>query len=270
MPDRAWHPTPAVWVSLVWHAGCLLALTVQPAWWPWALAGIAANHALLALAGLWPQSALLGPTLARLPPAAQQRGEICLTFDDGPDALVTPRVLDLLDTHRAKASFFCIGERAACLPQLVAEIERRGHSVENHSHRHSWLFACFGLHRLQRDVGAAQEAIAAAARVPQFFRPPIGLRNILLDPVLARYGLRCVAWTRRARDGVRVDPTRALARLTTRLSAGDILLLHDTAPAGVASARAPVLEILPPLLAEIRARNLHAVTLPQACDATRR
>jgi len=136
---------------------------------------IGANHLALVLAVLWPRGQLLGPNLVRLPASAVRRREISLTFDDGPDPDVTPRVLDLLDRYQAKASFFCIGENAAAQPELVKEIARRGHSVENHSYRHHRAFAFFGISRLKREVDAAQSTVASiTGRTPVFFRAPPG------------------------------------------------------------------------------------------------
>jgi peptidoglycan-N-acetylglucosamine deacetylase len=66
---------------------------------------LAANHLLLGLIGIWPRSRSLGEHLLRLPEAAARRGEIALTFDDGPDPDVTPQVLDLVDRYQAKADF---------------------------------------------------------------------------------------------------------------------------------------------------------------------
>lgn len=96
----------------------------------------------------------------------------------------------------------------------------------------------------------AQRAIAEATGVaPRFFRAPMGLRNPLLDPVLAMEGLQLVAWTRRGYDGRPGRAERVLERLTRGLAGRDILLLHDTAPRGAPRDRpATVLEVLPRLL----------------------
>ena len=127
---RPWRPAPAIALSLLLHAAGVAALVLQPRLWPWVLGGLVANHLLLSASVLWPRGRILGPNLVRLPAAAAARNEVSLNFDDGPDPEVTPRVLDLLDRHQAKASFFCIGEKAAAHPDLVREIARRGHSVE--------------------------------------------------------------------------------------------------------------------------------------------
>jgi len=220
------------------------------------------NHVVLALIGSWPKSLSLGENMLRLPDAAVNRNEISLTFDDGPDPEVTPQVLDILDAHHAKASFFVIGDKAAAHPGLIREIVKRGHSIENHSCGHSNFYGFFPWTALNRDIRTAQEIIAGiTGRPPAFFRSPMGIRNPLLDPVIARLGLRYITWTRRGFDTVAGDPAAVLQRLTRKLSAGDILLLHDRL---ARNRRALVLEVLPVLLEKIAAAGLKPVSLPQA------
>lgn len=262
---RRWRPAPALQASALVHAAGAVALVAAPASWPWVAGGIVANHAALALAGFLPRSRLLGPNLARLPAPAAQRSEVALTFDDGPDPEVTPRVLDALDAAGLKATFFLIGERAARHAALAREIVRRGHAVENHSHRHSTAFGWYGPGRARREVEAAQGAIADATGVaPAFFRAPFGIRNPLLDPALARCGLRYVSWTRRGFDTVARDPRRVLDRLARGLAAGDILLLHDGHAARTPAGTPVVLEVLPALLERLSGAGLRPVTLRAA------
>jgi peptidoglycan/xylan/chitin deacetylase (PgdA/CDA1 family) len=163
----------------------------------------------------------------------------------------------MLDRYAAKASFFCIGEKAAAYPDIVEAIVRRGHSVENHTLRHPLTFAFFGMAALRREIAAAQAALAGAAgRTPLFFRAPAGFRSPLLDPVLAALDLRYVSWTRRGYDAVSRDPVTVLQKLTRGLGAGDVLMLHDGAPV--------VLAVLPQLLEQLHTRGLKSVTLPAA------
>lgn len=259
---RRWEPGIAIKVSAAFHVACLAYAVMRPVAWPWVLLVVVLNHVAIALIGLWPRSRLLGPNLLRLPEPARRRCEVALTFDDGPDADITPRVLDLLDRHQAKASFFCVGEKVAAHPEVVREIVRRGHSVENHSMRHSGFFGFFGLRRLRTELQTAQDAIAAATgRAPVFFRSPMGIRNPFLDPVIARLGLTYTSWTRRGFDTVARRPQAVLARLLRGLAAGDILLLHDRR---TATATPPVLEVLPALLDGIDAAGLKPVSLPMA------
>lgn len=263
-----WRPSLLVRLSIGLHGTALALVILRPAWWPWLAGAVVLNQALLTAAGLWPRSRLLGPNLVRLPPASAARGEVALTFDDGPDPAVTPRVLELLAASCATASFFCIAARAAAHPDLVQQIVQRGHSVENHSLTHPNHFACLMPPGLRRQVGGAQAILAeAAGRPPRFFRPPMGFRGPPLDFVLARAGLRHVAWTRRGYDATSRNPARVLRRLLRDLAAGDVLLLHDGNAARTRTGEPVVLAVLPALLAALAARGLRAVSLPDAYAA---
>jgi peptidoglycan/xylan/chitin deacetylase (PgdA/CDA1 family) len=247
------------------HVVILMAWLIYPASWRWLLGIIAGNHLLLFAAVFWPRGNLLGANLARLPQAARRRGEVALTFDDGPHPEITPRVLEILDRYRAKASFFCVGERASAYPDIVREIARRGHSVENHSHCHSSAFAFYGMFRLRNEVQVDQDAIARiTGGYPAFFRAPVGFRSPLLDPVPARCGLQYVSWTKRGFDAVDGDAASVLRRLTRGLMAGDILVLHDTARSA-APDETVVLAVLPALLERLAASGLKSVPLSTAC-----
>jgi peptidoglycan/xylan/chitin deacetylase (PgdA/CDA1 family) len=262
---RRWQPTPLLRASAALH-GSALALTVsQPHWWPWTAAAVLANHLQLMGTGLWPRSHALGPNWTRLPTAAAQRGEVAITIDDGPDPLVTPAVLSILDAHDARATFFCIGARAEREPQLVRACIARGHAVENHSYQHQHCFSVLGPRALRRELERAQRSLAQlTGRAPTFFRAPAGLRSPLLEPALHRLGLQLASWTRRGFDTVRSDAAHVLARLCRDLRAGDILLLHDGHAARTAAGTPVVLDVLPPLLAAIAGAGLRPVTLPQA------
>ena len=269
------HAAPARWrapllvkASVACHVGATLAVVAQPALWPWALGTVALDHALSAATGLWPRSTWLGSNWRRLPDAAAARFEVAITIDDGPDPQVTPAVLDLLDAHRACATFFCIAAHAQAHSELCREIVRRGHSVQNHSQHHAHTFSLLGPRGIHREVAQAQDTLTRiTGEAPRFFRAPAGLRNVFLAPVLQRQGLQLVSWTRRGFDTARRNPAGVLARLTHRLAAGDIVLLHDGNAARTSGGRAVVLEVLPGLLKRFAQAGLRSVTLPQALRA---
>ena len=253
------------------HAAAGAAVLLSPPAWPWALGAVAANHLVLTGGGLWPRSRWLGRNWTRLPEAAAARREIAITIDDGPDPEVTPAVLDLLDAHQARATFFAIASVAVRHPALCHEIVRRGHSVQNHSDRHSRAFSLLGPRGLRREIESAQARLADLVGVaPRFFRAPAGLRNPLLAPVLERLGLELVSWTRRGYDTVRTEPSTVLARLCDGLDAGDILLLHDGHAARTATGQPVVLAVLPALLERTARAGLRPTTLVDALPAPHR
>jgi peptidoglycan/xylan/chitin deacetylase (PgdA/CDA1 family) len=261
MADR-WKPTFAIQASLVLHAAAVIAVIARPHVWPWALAVIIVDHLILTAAGLWPRSKLLGPNWTHLPLTAATNGSVAITIDDGPDPAVTPKVLDLLDQHGAKATFFCIGELVEQHASLAREIVRRGHTIENHSQHHLHRFSVMGPAGMRAEVARAQDAIeAVTGQRPRFFRAPAGLRSPFLEPVLAPLGLRLASWTRRGFDTVNPDPAVVYRRLTRDLRGGDILLLHDGHAAHTPSGSPVILEVLPRVLQAVSAANLTPVTL---------
>ena len=262
-------PTPPLLLGVAAvHVVALGLLLVRPQLWPWALAAVLLAHGVVTLLVLTPRTRWLGPNLVRLPARHAALGEVAITLDDGPDPQVTPAVLDILDAHAAKASFFCIGERVARYPELAREMIRRGHRVENHSARHRHDFALLGPRGYRAELAEGQALIEAATGVaPGWFRAPAGFRNPMCWPAMRRLGLHLASWTRRGFDTRDGDPRRVLTRLGRGLAAGDILLLHDGHGARTARGVPVVLEVLPQLLELLRQRGLRAVALPPPDEA---
>jgi peptidoglycan/xylan/chitin deacetylase (PgdA/CDA1 family) len=219
----------------VWRA-CLLALVALAAlvWWQlgWQLGLALLLAAPLPFGGgtLWPQSRLLCPVLTRQP--TRERA-IWLTIDDGPSAQ-TLAMLDLLDQHRAKATFFVVGERAAAHPELVREIVRRGHGLGNHSATHPdrWFWA-LPPQQMREQVLRTQEILETLTGVrPRWFRAVIGMSNPFVAAPLKDAGLTRVAWCARGFDAVIADPQRVLHLVERHLAPGAIVLMHEGAPHG--------------------------------------
>jgi len=249
------RPTPFVATSLALHAAAVPAAALAPRFWPWIVGTLVTDHLAILGGGLAPRSALLGPNVVRSAAAAAS-GAVVLTFDDGPDPLVTPRVLDRLDGAGAKATFFVVGERVRRFGEIATEIARRGHRLENHTERHRPGFFFHRPSTLRREIERCQEAVAkVCARAPLYFRAPAGIRSPLVQSALAGSGLVLVSWTRRGFDTVDRDPARVAARLARDLAAGDILVLHDTAGAP------SVLDALPRLLDRLGEAGLRSVPL---------
>jgi peptidoglycan/xylan/chitin deacetylase (PgdA/CDA1 family) len=247
------------------HLAAATSVVIEPHTWPWALGGVVMNHAVLTAAGLWPKSRLLGPNWTHLPTISGARGEVAITIDDGPDPDVTPAVLDQLAGASARATFFCVGERVLHHAGLARRIIQAGHSIENHTLTHRHSFSLLGPGAMRAEIARAQDSIArVTGSAPKFFRAPAGLRNPFLDPILRDLGLCLTSWTRRGYDTVNGNPDAVYRRLTHKLAAGDILLLHDGHAARSAADRPVVLEVLPRLLDAVRTQRLTPVTLRAA------
>lgn len=246
-----WRHSPLMVATAALHLIVLGGVLAWPARWPIAIAILIASHVFILINCLLPRSPLLGSNTRRIRSA---NGCVALTFDDGPDPELTPRVLDLLDSSGAKATFFCVGQKAAEHPEIVAEIRQRGHDVQNHSYRHSNLFALWRPRAMQEEIDDTQDAIERASGVrPRFFRAPAGIQNPWLFPVLNKAGISLVSWTRRGFDTVTRDGERVAARLTRNLRAGDILVLHDRMPV--------VLDALPRVLDALAKKELRSERL---------
>jgi peptidoglycan-N-acetylglucosamine deacetylase len=176
---------------------------------------------------------------------------VSLTFDDGPDPETTPLVLDILAAEGVKATFFLIGERAARSGSLVRRIAGEGHDLGNHSwsHRSLWLA---GPRRTAQEVTRGHDAIAdVAGAPPRFFRPPWGMTNLALFPLLRRLGTPCVFWTVQT-EGRRPAPAPVqVARASRRARPSAILALHDAD--GVPGAGQRLVAALPSMIRTLRA-----------------
>jgi len=175
-----------------------------------------------------PSARGLGPAVTHF---KTTRREVWLTIDDGPHPLSTPAVLDLLDAHGARATFFLIGEKVLRHPALVAEILRRGHTIGNHTQTHPCAsFWCASARRTAAEIDACAQALHQAGAVStQLFRPPVGIKNHALHRQLAKRDLDLILWSVRGCDTVSLDPAKTLARITRHLAPGAILLIHENA-----------------------------------------
>src|SRR5690606_32659647 len=221
---------PHAWLALFLPSQLLVAL----AWWTWGwqagLPLMLLSHAPFVAAALMPRARLYAPVLSRLPAAAKQAW---LTIDDGPSDDTLP-ILDLLDAHRAKATFFLVGERAAARPEAVAETASRGRGLGNRSHPHprAWFWA-LGPRCRARAVGDAQRALPRLPGTPpRWVRSVVGMTGPFVAAPLKRHGLARVAWSARGFDAVRDDPVRVAADVERDLAPGAIILMHEGAPHG--------------------------------------
>jgi len=198
-------------------------------------------------------------------PGSLRRGRrserrVTLTFDDGPDPQHTPRVLDILARERVAATFFLIGRRAAEAPDLARRISNEGHDLGNHTWSHRSLWLC-GPRETEREIVQGHDAIAlAAGSAPRFFRPPWGLSNLAVLPVLRRLHTPCVFWTVQPERRRAAAPPLQVQRVREGVKPGAILDLHDAD--GVPGAGGRIVQALPGLIAALREAGYTLAPLP--------
>ena len=175
-----------------------------------------------AVKGLISWSALAGGSIIRV---ATREPAIALTFDDGPHPEETPAVLELLERHGARGTFFMVGKRARRHPEVVARAVAGGHAVANHSWDHP------SFRRIRGKYRRAQIRWCGEALGPQgarLFRPPFGEQSPASRLDALRCGYRVVLWDVVAEDW-RDDPAELLVRrVMRRLRRGSIVVFHDT------------------------------------------
>jgi peptidoglycan/xylan/chitin deacetylase (PgdA/CDA1 family) len=189
---------------------------------------------------------------------------LALTFDDGPDPVYTPKLLDLLREKNVKATFFVIGKRADQHPEIVSRAWAEGHLIGNHTWSHYPLF-CFLLPgRLRAEIERGTESVRrSCGSSPRFFRSPVGLRHPLLAPYLENAGLQYVSWSVRTFDTFTASSSVLARRILDRAAGGDIILLHDRLPGGTDT----MLQALPQVIDELRERGFEFVLAGTRGDA---
>jgi peptidoglycan/xylan/chitin deacetylase (PgdA/CDA1 family) len=150
-----------------------------------------------------------------------------LTFDDGPDPRWTPQVLDALAAHRAKATFFMVGDRARRHPELVVRVADAGHEIGNHTWSHVRLDRLDLHHAVDQLRRTHRTILDLTGRAPTLFRPPWGDIDAVGLLAAAQLDYRVVLWS----DLVRGAHAEAdLRKLLTTVRPGAIILGHDGGP----------------------------------------
>jgi peptidoglycan-N-acetylglucosamine deacetylase len=156
---------------------------------------------------------------------------IALTFDDGPQEKLTPKLLDLLAEHHIKATFFVIGQNAAEYPDIVARAAREGHEIGNHSWSHPNL-AKMSDENVRRQLRETDDAIKqATGKRPTLMRPPYGnLSTRQKQWVHQEFGYKVILWDVDPLDWKRPGPSVVTNRIMKETRPGSIVLSHDIHP----------------------------------------
>jgi len=203
-----------------------------------------------AYASLWPTSQIFGRAVI----AGDDPDEVALTFDDGPNDLATPQLLDVLAKHGTRATFFNMGNFARQRPELVRQVVAAGHIVGDHSMSHPKL-STEPSARIRQEIAdckALLEDITGAA--VKFFRPPFGARRPAVLRVARELGLTPVLWNVTGHDwdpigveGILANLDRGITR-NRRRGRGSNLLLHDGGHRAMGAARLDTVRAVDQLL----------------------
>lgn len=153
---------------------------------------------------------------------------VALTFDDGPDADSTPRVLDLLKRYGVRATFFVVGEQARQNPELIHRMVAEGHTVAGHSYYHLPQSTLWSSQRYTEELFRCNDVVARLTGLRmRLYRPPFGVTNPPIARAVKNLGLIPVGWSVRSLDTITKNTDRVVDRVMRGLRGGDVILLHD-------------------------------------------
>ena len=172
---------------------------------------------------------------------------VALTFDDGPSAIYTNHILDILEQHGGRATFFVLGYRVAGHADTIRRTVQLGSEVAGHS----WDHPDLSLMSDEADIAGEIERTSAAIRAitgtpPPIYRPPFGRTNDLAEQVSARLGYAIINWTLDPRDWEHRDADKVFELIMNDVESGDIIVLHDVHP----STALAMERVVPALIAE--------------------
>jgi peptidoglycan/xylan/chitin deacetylase (PgdA/CDA1 family) len=181
---------------------------------------------------------------------------IALTFDDGPNATLTPKLLDLLAARHLKATFFVVGQNAADHPEILKRAVREGHEIANHSWSHPNL-AKMSDEAVRRELQKTDDAISAAiGKRPTLLRPPYGSITAHQKKwIHEEFGYRIIIWDVDPLDWKRPGPSVVTARILKETHAGSIVLSHDIHP--------PTIEAMPATFDQLIKKGFKSVTVTE-------
>ncbi|AQQ55213.1 polysaccharide deacetylase family protein [Planococcus lenghuensis] len=187
---------------------------------------------------------------------------LALTFDDGPNPLYTPQLLDLLKMHDISATFFVVGEKAAAYPDLIRRMHEEGHEIGVHHFRHisNWLLSPSAYRRqLTKSI---QVISGITGERPSYYRPPWGHFN--LCSLFFREQLQVIMWSHIPRDWKKgITEAELYSRLDEAGGDGDFILLHDCGETFGADREAPavMLRALEPFILDRKEKGIRFLTV---------
>ena len=224
---------------------------------------------LLAAAGLAVAACNSAPARAQhFSAGCGERRQMALTFDDGPNPPYTDRILDILQAHGARATFFDEGQQAEAHPELVRREIIAGMAVGSHSYAHSAELPTMPRPEFARDLRQAQDVLTAAAGfTPAIYRSPFGHTSDSMLIELHRAGYKSIGWDLDATDWSDASADAVVRAVLDGAHPGAIVLMHDGGLGGGHADRTTTIAALPKILDGLRDRGYELVTVPELTGA---
>jgi peptidoglycan-N-acetylglucosamine deacetylase len=224
-----WPVYITIWIAGL--IGTVLALVDDTGAKIGAAAALFGVYLLVLLAGtLFPQLGLYFSVSKR---GSHEEGRVALTFEDGPDPSLTPRLLDLLKQENIPAAFFSVGARVVAYPELILREDKEGHLLGNHTYRHHWHWRWWTRSGLRAELERTDAAFARAIqRRPRFIRLPPGLAYPGVGRVLREANLTGVGWDVGIGSARSETPQAAAARVARLARNGSLIALRDSPARG--------------------------------------
>jgi peptidoglycan-N-acetylglucosamine deacetylase len=225
------------------------------------LAGAAAaGLATAGWASMAPRSQLFGKTFTC---GARGSRQIALTYDDGPNDPHTMRLLEVLERHGVKATFFMIGRYVRQRPEIARAVAAAGHVIGNHTFTHPNLIFT-GAAEAGRQLEECEQALSeVVGEHSALFRPPFGGRTPWVLEVARARGLHTVMWSITGFDWNPTTAEQIEGKVTKHVRGGDVILLHDGGHLQLGADRAATVAATERLIARYQGEGFQFVTVPE-------
>ncbi|SUV03948.1 polysaccharide deacetylase [Priestia megaterium] len=163
--------------------------------------------------------------------------KIAFTFDDGPNPIYTPILLDLLKENEVKATFFVVGTKVEKYPELIQRMHNEGHliGIHNYVHHSNWLMSPWKVRKGLKNTAKVIESITGVT--PMYYRPPWGMLNIF--DFIGRGKYKIILWSIMAEDWRTAGGSEKIKKRLANIKGGDVILLHDCGDTLGAESEAP-------------------------------
>jgi peptidoglycan/xylan/chitin deacetylase (PgdA/CDA1 family) len=214
---------------------------------------------------MWPTSQVYGRTFTGIRPGSKL---VALTYDDGPNDPHTLRLLEVLQKHEVKATFFMLGRQVQERPQIALDVASAGHEIGNHTYTHPNLIFCSSAQIKAQITTCTRILDDTIGPHSKLFRPPFGGRRPEVLSMARHAGLLPVMWSVTAYDW-NPDPANVIyERVSRHVRGGDVVLMHDGGHLSMGADRAQTVIATDRLIARYKSEGYRFVRISEMMGAT--